>query len=396
MLMAITGSGAQGPGSFMPRRRLPAGLQQHPAPDGHDEARVFRDGNEAVGPDQAIRRAPAQQCLEARQAPGVQVALRLVEQLELAAVQCLRQAGLQLQPLLLVRHQVGRENHRTVARQPLSLAHRQLDGLGHIGGVRPVARVLGRTDAQGHGKLLVLHFEHRLHRLQQPVEQLPQRGFITERGQDDAKAETVKPIELAARAVDDRLESPGHLADQLIPHHMAKAAGDAAEMIDRDAQPDEAIVVQFPRPLLQRPPVGQSGHPVMQADEGQFLVVRLQGAIGLAHPMQQRHRQHHHHQHRGAQADAQPTLAVMPGQGLGLQLVVMAQRFQCALVLLETGAALQIEHRADPVAAHQLRLQRQRLARLAQGTGRIAQGFKQLGMAVELLQQAHLAAPCLQ
>ncbi len=85
----------------MPVRQLATGFLQHPFAERHDQAAVFRRGNEMPRRDQApLRALPAQQGFAADDAAARQVDQRLVVEQEFVALQGAAQVVVQVQPFL--------------------------------------------------------------------------------------------------------------------------------------------------------------------------------------------------------------------------------------------------------------------------------------------------------
>ena len=84
-----------------PAGRASAGFADHPGADRDDQAGVLGHGHEVCRRNQTeLGMPPAQQCLERADAVLLEVEQRLVDQLELASLQCQAQIRLQLTSLL--------------------------------------------------------------------------------------------------------------------------------------------------------------------------------------------------------------------------------------------------------------------------------------------------------
>jgi hypothetical protein len=84
----------------LPLRELAAGLVQDPGADRDDEPVALGERDEAQRPDGAVHRvAPAQQRLDAGELAGGQPDERLVDEVQLAIVERLAQAALELEAL---------------------------------------------------------------------------------------------------------------------------------------------------------------------------------------------------------------------------------------------------------------------------------------------------------
>ena len=223
-----------------PGGELPARLAQDPRPDGDDEPVALGQRDEAQRRDDAEDRVvPAQERLDAADAAVVERDQRLVDEVQLAVVERVAQAALELETL-----------HRTLAHRVVEdLAARLAHLLGavhrRVGVAQQRVRIMlagsAEADANTGGHVAALAVEHE--RLVQGLGQAarhPERvGLAGDAGQQDGELVAAEAGDDVARS-QDAAQPLGHAAEEAIAGAVAERVVDDLEVVEVDEQHGDA------------------------------------------------------------------------------------------------------------------------------------------------------------
>ena len=216
----------------LPLSRLPAGFAQHPLADRHDQPRLLGDRDEVLRPDQTEAGAvPAQQRFDAGHASRGDVDLRLVVELQLAALERVAQIVLQRQPLQRAAVHRRREHLIRVAARVLGAIHRVVGVRQQRLGRVAVARKKRDADAGGDEQLRPFDLQRQRDRVEHLLRDLRRGVGRLQIGQQDGElvaAHARDRVLLAQR----RLQPRGDRFQQLVAGRMAERVVDDLEAIE--------------------------------------------------------------------------------------------------------------------------------------------------------------------
>src|SRR5882762_9475450 len=153
--LQLHGRDIEGDGHELPSRLPPAHCVldrplQHEVPDRHDQAGLFRDAHEAVGPHVSMARMlPAQQRLQRHDTVRFHVDDRLIVHVELPALQRGAQARLDGDALFEPAVHAGAEELEVVAAAVFRLVHRRVGVPQQLTHVDAVVRIQRHADTHG-------------------------------------------------------------------------------------------------------------------------------------------------------------------------------------------------------------------------------------------------------
>ena len=263
---------------------LATGFLDHPGAHGHDQARLFRQGDELARGHQAIRRAPAQQGLHPHHPAAGQIQLGLVVEHQFLPLQGLVQALLQGQAFQGADvHGLGEEAVGVAA--ALLGMHQGRVGLFQQGvEIAAVVRGQADADAAGDAQGVAVHLEGSgqggQHRFGSPGDP----GQILGLGQDDEEFVAPLPAQGAAFP-QDVLQSLDHGAQQLVTGVVAKGVVDGLEVVqvqqqqghwvDAAGAPLHGRFHRLFQAQAQQVAVGQAGQVVVLGEELQAFLQGL-------------------------------------------------------------------------------------------------------------------------
>ena len=255
-----------------PRARLPAGLAQHPLPDGHDHSRLFGDADEHGRRHDAVTGTlPAEERLHRRRLARVQPDHRLVMQHQLLALDGVTERSLQGEPLRGTRVHGGRAQAIRVAPGFLGPVHRavrvfeeELRGIAVVG-------MNGDPDAGRHVEVVAFDVDGMGHRLEQFLGDACRVLRVVEVRQKDCELVAAHPGDGVPLA-QDHPQARRDRAQQLVAKAVTEGVVDDLESVEVEEHEHERRFLPFRMGESDRQAVPEE-EPVRQS--GQSVVIGL-------------------------------------------------------------------------------------------------------------------------
>ena len=255
--------------AVLPRLRLPAGFVDDPAADRLDQAAVFGDRHELGRLDQApIGMPPADERLGADDGAGLQVHLRLVEQLEFPLVDRAVQAGFDRLPFDGAHIQLGLEELVAVPPLVLGMVQRHVGTLQQRLRILAVVGVDADADADGDVELVIGERERPREGCDDLLRAHGRVLGVLQLRQHDHEFVPALPADRVG-APDAHRDFPPDDSQQLVAEQVSERVVDVFEAIDIQKEHGQASLVTVGQgqravePVRQQRAVRQIGQRVM-------------------------------------------------------------------------------------------------------------------------------------
>ena len=262
----------------VPACPLPAGLGEHPAADGGDQAGLFENGDEVVRLDDALgRMTPAQQGLNPGRRSAGQVEDRLVHQEVLLGHQGFAQVHLQEEAILHHRVHLRPEHDEAVLAGGLGPVERDIGIAEQLGGRRSGPACDPDAGCQAEWATeRVFQFERLAQHRQHPLGHQFGAGVHGRAVDQDDELVTAEPSHAVALA-HDAGQPGGHRLQESIADRVPERVVDLLEAVQIDEKGRHGDIVA-PGPgqhlfgaVEDEGPVGQAGQRVVHGLEADLL-----------------------------------------------------------------------------------------------------------------------------